>query len=60
MPTDLSDYLSHPQVLPSFLTESRVDLFSCVSIIEGLTMFPAMLVSMAMVGLMLQDKLGKV
>ena len=35
MPTDSSDHLSHPQVLPSFLTGSRTDPFGCVSIIEA-------------------------
>ena len=84
MPMDSSDHLSHLQVLLSFLTGSRIDLFGCVSIIEALIMFPAMLVlmakaiiiaisvlmartvtiaitlSMAMIGLMLQDKLGRV
>ena len=31
----ISNHLIHPQVLPSFLTESRTDLFGCVSIIEA-------------------------
>ena len=47
MPTDSSDYLSHLQVLPSFSTGSRTDLFGCVSIIKALKIFPAMLVLMA-------------
>ena len=32
MPTGLSDYPSHPQVLPSFSTGSWTDPFSCVLI----------------------------
>ena len=66
MPTDLSDHLSHLQMLPFFSTGSRTDPFRCVLIIEAPIMFPAMsvlmarAVSRAMTGLTFQDKLGKV
>ena len=60
MSTDSLDYYSYPQMLLSFLTESWTDFFDYMSIIEALIMFLAMLVLIAMTGLMLQDKLGKV
>lgn len=72
MPTNLSNHLSHLQILLSFSSRSRMNFFGCMSIIETLIMFLAisilivrvvtivMTVSMAMIGLILQDKLGKV
>ena len=58
--TGSSDHSSHPQVFPSFSTGSRKDSFGCMSIIEAPTIFPTMLVSMAIAGLTLQNKLRKV
>ena len=59
MLTGSSDHPSHLQVLQSFSTGSRTDLFGCVSIIEAPTMLPAILVTMAITSFFAQEQAEK-